>query len=61
MPDKIWNANVAFNIQAPTQLEAAHKLANYLSEHMPTGHYEAIEPPTEQPDLTADECETLIT
>jgi hypothetical protein len=52
---------VAFNIQAPTQLEAAHKLANYLSEHMPTGHYEAIEPPTEQPDLTADECETLIT
>jgi hypothetical protein len=58
--EKIWNANVAFNVQAPTQQEAATKLAAYLRQHFSTGYYEAIEPPTEQVGLTADDCETLI-
>lgn len=56
----IYNVNVAFNVQASSQEEAAQKTASYLSKHFDTGLYEAIEEPT-LTGLTEDECETLIT
>jgi hypothetical protein len=57
---KIWNVNVAFNVKATTQEEAADKMRAYLDTHL-TGQYEAIEEPELQPHIAADECETLIT
>ena len=56
---KIWNVNVAFNVQAATQEEAADKMRAHLDTHL-TGQYEAMEEPEWQPHVTADECETLI-
>jgi hypothetical protein len=57
----IYNVNVAFNVEASSQSEAAQKTASYLRQHFSTGFYEAIEEPELQQGIDADDCETLIT
>lgn len=55
----IYGVNVAFNVEADSQEQAAQKMADHLSENL-RGEYESIEEPILQATLRTVDCDTLI-